>query len=525
MKTFFVTTAIDYTNAAPHIGHAYEKVLSDVIARYHRLKGEPTFFLTGVDQHGQKVQQAAQKENVPVAEFVAGTTAKFVALWKKLELSYDAWAATTEPLHKECVRKILQALYEKGEIYKATYRGFYSVRQEQFLTDKERGPDGEFGPDWGEVIELEEENWYFRLAKHRPWLLDFLDTHPQCVSPAFRQQELRNAVNKLSGDLSISRPKSRLSWGIELPFDPTCVTYVWFDALVNYISFAGYMSDDDAFQERWPALHVIGKDILIPAHGIYWLAMLKAMGFSDHEMPSFLVHGYVLIDGDKMSKSLGNIRDPNTFVDTFGVEALRYYLMRDCVVGQDMDFTDDRLVRRYNAELANGLGNLLNRTLNMAHRYRQGRLRKLELEAMVWTEREPSALFDELRDGVAGIEVENYRQAMEQNQIQLGLQAIFRIVQNCNFAVESWAPWNLAKDPEKAGMLDAALYFLAESLRIVAILICPVLPRAAAGIFEQLRLRVKPELADVGWGGLPDGHLVGKPQPLFPRIEKFDPVG
>ena len=305
--------------------------------------------------------------------------------------------------------KDLQTLYEKGELYQATYRGFYSVRQEQFLTDKERGPDGSFGPEWGEVVELEEENWYFRLAKYRDWLLAFLEAHPTCVSPAFRQQELRNAAEKLTGDLSISRPKSRLAWGIELPFDSSCVTYVWFDALVNYISFAGYLEDDVAFRERWPALHVIGKDILIPAHGIYWLAMLKAMGFADEEMPTFLVHGYVLVDGDKMSKSLGNIRDPNTFIENFGVEALRYYLMRDCVVGQDMDFTDERLVQRFNSELANGLGNLVNRTLTMAHRYRHGRL-------------SPS-IQDGLRDRALSA-AKAYAEAMEGRSISLALEKV-----------------------------------------------------------------------------------------------------
>jgi methionyl-tRNA synthetase len=522
VKSFFITTAIDYTNAAPHIGHAYEKILADVIARYHRLKGEPVFFLTGVDQHGQKVQQAAQKEGVVVEKFVAETTEKFVALWKKLDLSYDAWAATTDPAHKKCVRDILQALFDKGEIYKATYRGFYSVRQEQFLTDKERQPDGAFGPEWGEVIELEEENWYFRLAKYREWLLGFLDAHGDCVSPAFRQQELRNAGEKLSGDLSISRPKSRLSWGIELPFDPSCVTYVWFDALVNYISFAGYLQDEAAFRNRWPALHVIGKDILIPAHGIYWLAMLKAMGFADSDMPGFLVHGYVLVDGDKMSKSLGNIRDPNTFADTFGVEALRYYLMRDCVVGQDMDFTDERLIQRYNSDLANGLGNLLNRTLSMAHRYREGKLRKPDpadprWEAVLWPEP-----LDDLRLDVTRNEVEKYREAMERNQIHLGLQAAFQIVQHCNSAIEIWAPWKLAKNPAKGEALDAALYFLAESLRIVAILISPVLPRASRAILGQLDFQGEPWLKDTEWGGLPDGHVLGKPTPVFPRIEALE---
>jgi methionyl-tRNA synthetase len=525
VKSFFITTAIDYTNAAPHIGHAYEKILADVIARYRRLKGDPTFFLTGVDQHGQKVQQAAQKEGVPEERFVAETTEKFIALWRKLDVSYDAWAATTDPLHKKCVQEILQALHDQGEIYKATYRGFYSVRQEQFLTDKERGSDGTFGPEWGEVIELEEENWYFRLAKHREWLLDFLDRHGDCVTPAFRQQELRNAVEKLSGDLSISRPKSRLSWGIEMPFDPSCVTYVWFDALVNYISFAGYLRDEAAFKERWPALHVIGKDILIPAHGIYWLAMLKAMGFADGHMPRFLVHGYVLVEGDKMSKSLGNIRDPNTFADTFGVEALRYYLMRDCVVGQDMDFTDERLVQRYNSDLANGLGNLLNRVLNMAHRYRQGKLRKPDFAVEGPAGLDWPAPFNDLRLGVTRNEVENYREAMDRNQIHLGLQAAFQIVQSCNSAIEVWAPWKLAKDPDKRDALDAALYSLAESLRIVSILIFPVMARATEAIFGQLAIREEPRLRDAQWGLLRDGHLLGKPAPVFPRIETVEKGG
>ena len=353
-----------------------------------------------------------------------------------MNLSYDAWAATTDPDHKKCVQEILQALYDKGEIYKATYRGFYSVRQEQFLTDKERESDGTFGLEWGEVIELEEENWYFRLAKHREWLLGFLDTHGDCVSPAFRQQELRNAAGKLSGDLSISRPKSRLSWGIELPFDPSCVTYVWFDALVNYISFAGYLRDEAAFKDRWPAFHVIGKDILIPAHGIYWLAMLKAMGFGDEEMPSFLVHGYVLIEGDKMSKSLGNIRDPNTFADTFGVEALRYYLMRDCVVGQDMDFTDERLIQRCNSDLANGLGNLLNRTLNMVHRYRGGQLSR-SLEGGL---RERADYF-----------VRVYKATMEDCSINSALESLAELVTEANQFVEKNAPWKLGKDAGNGG--------------------------------------------------------------------------
>ena len=239
-KTFFITTAIDYTNSPPHVGHAYEKVLADVIARYHRLKGENVFFLTGVDQHGQKVQQSAAKAGVPPAEFVKGITQKFIDLWKKLDVRYDDWAETTSDRHKKVVQGILQRLFDEGQIYKDKQSGYYSVRQEQFLTDKERGPDGQFGPEWGEIEFREEENYYFKLSQHKEWLLQYLDNRADAVIPDFRQTELRNAVEKISGDLCISRPKSRLDWGIELPFDKDFVTYVWFDALTNYISFAGY---------------------------------------------------------------------------------------------------------------------------------------------------------------------------------------------------------------------------------------------------------------------------------------------
>ena len=289
-KTFFITTAIDYTNSPPHIGHAYEKVLADVIARYHRLKGDNVFFLTGVDQHGQKVQQSAAKAGVPPAEFVREITQKFVDLWKKLDVRYDEWAETTSERHKKVVQGILQRLFDAGQIYKDKQAGYYSVRQEQFLTDKERGSDGEFGPEWGQVEFREEENYYFKLSDHKKWLLDYLQKRDDAVLPDFRQTELRNAVEKLSGDLCISRPKSRLSWGIELPFDKDFVNYVWFDALTNYISFAGYDPKIDTyerqpseFRDRWSkdTLQIIGKDILVPAHGIYWLIMLHAIGFPD----------------------------------------------------------------------------------------------------------------------------------------------------------------------------------------------------------------------------------------------------
>src|SRR5262249_36060056 len=382
-KTFYLTTAIDYTNSPPHIGHAYEKVLADVIARYHRLKGDKVFFLTGVDQHGQKVQQSAAKAGVAPAEFVKGVTQKFVELWKKLDVKYDEWAETISPRHKKVVQGMLQRLFDAGQIYKDKQTGYYSVRQEQFLTDKERGPDGEFGPEWGQVEFREEENYYFKLGQHKDWLLRYIDHRKDAVIPDFRQTELRNAIERLSGDLCISRPRSRLDWGIELPFDKDFVTYVWFDALTNYISFAGYDPKIDnyekqpqEFRDRWTneTLQIIGKDILVPAHGIYWFIMLHAVGFPDDTIPQLLVHGWWNISGAKMSKSLGNIVDPNVLADKYSPEAIRYYLMSDIATGKDSDFSEGRLIERYNADLANNLGNLLNRTLNMAHRYRDGRL-------------------------------------------------------------------------------------------------------------------------------------------------------
>src|SRR5438552_868971 len=502
-KTFFITTAIDYTNSAPHIGHAYEKILADVIARYHRLKGEDVFFMTGVDQHGQKVQQSAEKAGIPPEEFVAGVTEQFIALWDKLDVRYDAWAATTDPLHKTCVQGMLQRLHDQGKIYKDKQAGFYSVRQEQFLTDKDRNAAGEFGPEWGEVEKREEENYYFKLGEHKQWLLDFIDKRSEpdrrtgekkpFVVPDFRVTELRNAVEKLSGDLCISRPKSRLSWGIELPFDPDYVNYVWFDALSNYISFAGYDPTKEfdeqpaEFRERWPALHVIGKDILVPAHGVYWPIMLHALGFPDEQMPTLLVHGWWNASGANISKSLGNVIDPDALIDKYGAEALRYYLMSDIVTGKDADFSEERLVNRYNADLANSLGNLLNRTLSMIGRYDSGRITitgydddDLEwlsayikviaenyrnfygnyefsgmLELILGRVPEESLSDDPRTHAIADQKLESYRGV--------------GIVPTCNFLVDLKEPWKLAKNPAHKAGLDAVLYTLAESLRIIAI--------------------------------------------------------
>jgi methionyl-tRNA synthetase len=534
-KTFFITTAIDYTNSPPHIGHAYEKVLADVIARYHRLKGEKVFFLTGVDQHGQKVQQSAAKAGIPPAEFVHDITQKFVDLWKKLDVKYDAWAETIDPRHKKIVQGMLQRLFDEDQIYKDKQSGYYSVRQEQFLTDKERGPDGEFGPEWGQVEFREEENYYFRLEQHKQWLLDLIDkrakTERPFVIPDFRETELRNAVEKLSGDLCISRPKSRLNWGIELPFDRDYVNYVWFDALSNYISFAGYdpkidkyESQPAGFRDKWSALQIIGKDILVPAHGIYWPIMLHALGFPDEATPQLLVHGWWNLGGAKMSKSAGNIVDPNALVEKFGADALRYYLISDIVTGKDANFSEALLIAESNRFLADALGNLVHRTLNMIHRFRTGIITRIDpstlpenavrLHLQTWTE-------DELQAGK-----KSYTNEFAEFRPANALSAPLARTLACNALVEISAPWNLAKDKKQQKLLDAVLYHLAESLRIIAIWISPVLPKAAHGIFDQLNWKMelsgKEErfsLADAEWGGLPDGHVVGKPVPLFPRIE------
>jgi methionyl-tRNA synthetase len=524
-KTFYITTAIDYTNSQPHIGHAYEKVLADVIARYHRLKGEKVFFLTGVDQHGQKVRQSAAKAGVAPTEFVKGITQTFVDVWKKLDVKYDAWAETTDPLHRKCVQGILQRLFDEGQIYKDKQAGYYSIRQEQFLTDKERGQDGKFGLEWGEVEFREEENYYFKLSQRKEWLLRYIDKRKDAVIPDFRQKELRNAVGRISGDLCISRPKSRLDWGIELPFDKDFVTYVWFDALTNYISFAGYdpslstlNSQLSTFRDKWPALQIIGKDILVPAHGIYWLIMLHAIGFPDNQMPQLLVHGWWNLGGAKMSKSAGNIIDPFVLADKYGADALRYYLMRDIATGKDSDFSEERVISAHDEALANSLGNLLNRTLQMIAQFCSRTLRTDRASEifMKWRSN-----WDELTPPVT----ESY----ESYHIDSALTALQIIVVALNRLIQDKRPWDLAKasEPRTRQQLFDVLYVLAESLRVIAILLSPVLPKAAHGMFDQLNWKMelggKEErfsLADAEWGRLPDGHVVGKPVPLFRRIER-----
>ena len=527
MSKFFITTAIDYPNGSPHIGHAYEKVFADIIARYRRLCGDKVFFLTGVDQHGQKMQQTADNEGVNVATLANRNTRKFIALWEKLGVHYDGWAATTDDLHKNCVQKILSALHDQGQLYKKAYKGFYSVRQEQYLTEKDRGEDGQFGEEWGEVVELEEENWYFKLSEHANWLKTAVSEGSLGIIPEFRRAEVLNAIERASEtDLCISRPKDRLHWGIELPFDAGFVTYVWFDALINYISFAGYRSNGTAslpdFETLWPAnAHVIGKDILVPAHAIYWPCMLRAMGFTDKQMPTLLVHGWWNIrrkssEGEsggpeeKMSKSLGNVVDPAHLCERFGTDAVRYYLVRDIVTGKDSAFDLERLISLFNSELANDLGNLLNRSINMTKRFAGGLLPPITYDDDA-CKAVRSSLDNTTRD---------YRSAMDYYDLPGALKSINAHVVHCNQFIEKNPPFELRKEEAQRDRVLAILYHLCESCLHLSILLSPFLPEASDKIRRQLRAesRLEGHLENLAWGLLGPGHMTGKAKPVFPRI-------
>ena len=513
----FITTAIDYPNGKPHIGHAYEKILADVLTRYARLKGEETYYLNGVDQHGQKMVKTAEAEGINVATLTKRNTKRFLKLWDKLDVQFDGWAETTDERHKRCVQAILTDLEQKGSLYKKSYAGHYSVRQEQFLTDRDRNEEGEFGSEWGEVIEIEEENWYFKLSEHAEWLRATVENDDLKIIPEFRKQEVLNAVERAGDtDLCISRPKNRMSWGIPLPFDPEFVTYVWFDALINYISFAGYKklesSDLPDFDQLWPAdLQIIGKDILVPAHAVYWPCMLHAMGFEATDMPTLLVHGFWNVKGDKMSKSLGNIIDPDELADEFGVDTLRYYLCRDIRSGRDSDFDIERLVMLFNTELANDLGNLLNRSINMTKGFCNSTISSTETD-----DDGDLALRESLEKSTT-----RYRVAMDACEVSEALQAINDHVTHCNGYLERNKPWEMKKNESKLPRVGEVLSHTAESCAHLAILLKPILPKAAAKILGQLQKEElnNATLDDLKWGLLAEGHLTGKPKPVFPRIQ------
>lgn len=513
-KRFYLTTAIDYVNGQPHLGHAYEKVIADVIARAHRSFGQDTFYLTGLDEHGQKVQQAAIAEGKAPQDYcdnLAEIWQKFAA---RLACTNDDFIRTTQPRHKRVVQQILSQLHQQGHFYKSMYEGFYSAKEETFLTDKDRKPDGTFDPSYGEVVRLQEENYYFRLKDHQQWLIDYLEQNPSFVSPEYRRNEVLGFLkNHPLEDLCISRPASRLNWGIPLPFDTDYVTYVWFDALSNYISVPAAQNDPGVPAglkpelsssgpglSLWPAdLHIIGKDIL-KFHSVYWPIMLRAMGAP---LPKqILAHGWWQKDGQKMSKSTGNVVDPLAIIDEWGTDAFRFYVVRELDIGPDGNWTDAGFRARYSSELANGLGNLVNRSLSMLKRYRNGAVPKPSSELASDAERV----------------VTHTRQLLEQNRLQPALHEIWSLVTRGNQYVDHTAPFKLAKDPAQAARLDEVLYSLAEICRILAVLLWPFLPETSSKIFAQLGLQGQPDRFELAhWGGLPAGHCIGTPAPLFPR--------
>jgi methionyl-tRNA synthetase len=515
-KRFYITTAIDYVNGQPHLGHAYEKIVADVIARSRRSFGQEVFFLTGLDEHGQKVQQAAVAEGKTPQAYCDDLAAVWKAFIARLGLSNDDFVRTTEVRHKTVVQSILSKLHAQGHFYKAIYRGFYSTKEETFLTDKDRRPDGSFDPSYGEVIELEEENYYFRLKAHQQWLIDYIEKNPAFVYPESRRNEVLGFLkHNVLEDLCITRPVNRLNWGIPVLFDPDYVTYVWFDALVNYISIPATLSDSTADQavnfhpapsgkplSAWPAdIHVIGKDIL-KFHSVYWPIMLKAMGAP---LPKQIVtHGWWQKNGEKMSKTTGNVVDPIAVINEWGADAFRFYVIRELDIGPDGNWTDEGFKARYNAELADALGNLVNRSLSMLKRYRNGVVPGQSTELA----------------GDAEKVVSETRSLLEQNQLQAALQTIWSLVTRANQYVDHTAPFKLAKDPAKAARLDEVLYNLAEVCRILAVLLFPFLPDTASKIYAQLGLSGAPDkFAAAAWGGLKAGHSIGTPAALFPKKE------
>lgn len=502
----YITTPIYYVNDEPHHGHAYTTVLGDVLARYARLRGREAFLLVGTDEHGQKVQDAARAAGVDPRTQADRLVIKFREAWGGLHVDYDDFIRTTQERHRRVVTAVLQRLWDEGEIYRGEYEGWYCVPDERFWTDKDV-TDGQC-PDCGRPVEwLSEQNYFFRMGKHREWLIEYVETHPDFVLPANRRNEVLGYLRKPLGDLCISRPAERVGWGIPLPFDPGYVTYVWFDALLNYITAAGYLSDPENFSETWPSsTHVIGKDILI-THAVYWPTMLRAIGLPPPR--TILAHAWWLIGGSKMSKSRGAVVKPLDLAGRYGVDALRFYVVTGIGAGRDADFDEDVLRARYRSELANDLGNLLHRLVDMIGRYCGGSVpapgESSDADAELRTRFEglPAAVFDHV-------------EAFEVNRAPL---IVVDAVGYVNRYVEHAAPWAAAKEG-RARDVDAVLYNAAEALRIASVLLWPVMPERMGELWRRLGWEALAALSEgLAWGGLEPGAPVTPGPPLFPRLD------
>ncbi len=512
-EKFYVTTPIYYVNDIPHIGHAYTTIAADVLARFHRLRGSNVFFLTGLDEHGQKVQQAAAKAGIDPQTHCDQLMPKFKELWTKLNISQDGFIRTTDAQHQSVVQRCLQDLHDKGLIYQADYTGWYCTFDERFWTEK----DVEQGlcPDCQRPVEqVSERNYFFRMSQFQKRLKDHIHTHPDYIQPESRRNEVLGFLQKPLEDLSISRPKSRLSWGIELPFDQDCVAYVWFDALVNYFSALEYLTPQSNTQAFWPAsVHLVGKDILT-THAVYWSTMLMGM---ERPLPaSIFAHGWWTVDGQKMSKSRGNVVDPNAMVEQFGTDAFRYFLLREVPFGQDGDFSLTTFHSRYQAELANDLGNLVSRTLAMLGNFSNSKVPSPN--SHIETE------FDRQLQQAASSLCEKMEQHLRILEFHRALEAIWGVVQLANQYIDKAAPWILAKDPEKKPRLHTVLFHLAETLRFLTYAIHPFMPLTAESMKDRLGLTIdfsaSTPLDLLTWGTYTYAKPVTKGPSLFPKRDQ-----
>jgi methionyl-tRNA synthetase len=507
-KSFYITTPIYYVNASPHIGHAYTTIVADVLARYHRMAGEDTFFVTGTDEHGDKIAEAAQKVGVTPQEYADKISAQFRSLWPELSITNDYFIRTTDTNHIETVRYILQKVYDAGEIYFGQYEGYYCVGCERFYMEKElvegKCPDHQTKPEY-----RKESNYFFRMSKYQDWLINYIKEHPGFIRPERYKNEVLAFLRDPLDDLCISRPKTRLQWGITLPFDENYVTYVWFDALINYVSALDY-PQGDKFKKFWPvAQHLIAKDILKP-HGIYWPTMLKAAGIEPYRHLN--VHGYWNSNQSKMSKSLGNVVRPLDLKDKYGLDAFRYFLLRDMVFGLDSNFSEEAFVKRLNSDLANDLGNLVSRVITMAIKYGDGKVPETSHK------KKDSVLHEAALKTVAEVEA-----SFNDMSLHKALIAIWDFINVTNKYIVEKEPWTLGKNPANREKLTAIMYNLLMTLQAIAILISPFMPQTAGKILQQIGVDESKKLALASVykeNVLTAGNPLTRGESLFPRISR-----